>query len=183
MKELGVDGDIPVAWVKQVPDFNQADGVQAFVRDLRAISYHFKTNFGVRLGLVFVDTVSASFDIKEEADNAEAARICKVMREDRRCNRRPRCSDSPLRQERRSRTARRVSVAGQCGLRAVRNGRYRSTNRQCLQSAIGYRQRPRRCARGARTLHAQAGRARGRRLGPPWGSMVAVAEAAAAQPA
>ncbi len=80
MKELGVDGDIPVAWVKQVPDFNQADGLQAFVRDLRAISYHFKTNFGVRLGLVFVDTVSASFDIKEEADNAEAARICKVMR-------------------------------------------------------------------------------------------------------
>jgi hypothetical protein len=36
--------------------------------------------FGVRLGLVFVDTVSASFDIKEEADNAEAARVCKVMR-------------------------------------------------------------------------------------------------------
>jgi hypothetical protein len=29
---------------------------------------------------VFVDTVSASFDIKEEADNAEAARVCKVMR-------------------------------------------------------------------------------------------------------
>jgi hypothetical protein len=80
MKELGVEGGIPVAWVKQVPDFNQADGLQAFVRDLRAICEHFKTKFGVRLGLVFVDTVSASFDIKEEADNAEAARVCKVMR-------------------------------------------------------------------------------------------------------
>jgi hypothetical protein len=80
MKELGIEGDIPVAWVKQVPDFNRADGLQAFVRDLRAISEHFKTSFGVRLGLVFVDTVSASFDIKEEADNAEAARVCKVMR-------------------------------------------------------------------------------------------------------
>jgi hypothetical protein len=80
MKELGVEGDIPVAWVKQVPDFNQADGLQAFVRDLRAISEHFQAKFGVRLGLVFVDTVSASFDIKEEADNAEAARVCKVMR-------------------------------------------------------------------------------------------------------
>jgi len=80
MKELGIEGDIPVVWVKQVPDFNQADGLQAFVRDLRAISEHFKTKFGVRLGLVFVDTVSASFDIKEEADNAEAARVCKVMR-------------------------------------------------------------------------------------------------------
>jgi len=80
MKELGIEGDILVAWVKQVPDFNQAQGLQAFVRDLRAISEHFKTKFGVRLGLVFVDTVSASFDIKEEADNAEAARVCKVMR-------------------------------------------------------------------------------------------------------
>jgi AAA domain/Bifunctional DNA primase/polymerase, N-terminal len=80
MKELGVEGDIPVAWVKQVPDFNRPEGLQAFVRDLRAISEHFKTKFGVRLGLVFVDTVSASFDIKEEADNAEAARVCKVMR-------------------------------------------------------------------------------------------------------
>src|SRR5262249_21187660 len=28
----------------------------------------------------FVDTVSASFDIKEEAGNAEAARVCKTMR-------------------------------------------------------------------------------------------------------
>jgi AAA domain/Primase C terminal 2 (PriCT-2) len=80
MKELGIEGDIPVAWVKQVPDFNQADGLQAFVHDLRAISEHFQTKFGVRLGLVFVDTVSASFDIKEEADNAEAARVCKTMR-------------------------------------------------------------------------------------------------------
>ena len=80
MKELGIEGDVPVAWVKQVPDFNRTDGLQAFVHDLRAISEHFKTKFGVRLGLVFVDTVSASFDIKEEADNAEAARVCKVMR-------------------------------------------------------------------------------------------------------
>jgi AAA domain/Bifunctional DNA primase/polymerase, N-terminal len=80
MKELEVEGNIPVAWVKQVPDFNRTDGLHAFVRDLRAISEHFKTKFGVRLGLVFVDTVSASFDIKEEADNAEAARVCKVMR-------------------------------------------------------------------------------------------------------
>jgi hypothetical protein len=80
MKELGIEGDIALAWVKRVPDFNRADGLQAFVRDLRAISEHFQTKFGVRLGLVFVDTVSASFDIKEEADNAEAARVCKVMR-------------------------------------------------------------------------------------------------------
>jgi hypothetical protein len=46
-------------------DFNRADGLQAFVCNLRALSEHFQRKFGVRLGLVFVDTVSASFDIKE----------------------------------------------------------------------------------------------------------------------
>jgi AAA domain len=78
--ELGIDAELPIAWVKQVPDFSRPEGVQRFVNELQAISGHFKTTFGVRLGLVFVDTVSASFDIKEEADNAEAARVCKVMR-------------------------------------------------------------------------------------------------------
>jgi hypothetical protein len=80
MRELGVAGEIPVAWVKQVPDFNRPEGLQVFIRELQGLSEHFQSAFGVRLGLVFVDTVSASFDIKEEADNAEAARVCKVMR-------------------------------------------------------------------------------------------------------
>jgi len=80
MKELEVEGEIPIAWVKQVPDFNRPESLQAFIQDLRALDRHFQEKFGIRLGLVFVDTVSASFDIKEEADNAEAARVCKVMR-------------------------------------------------------------------------------------------------------
>jgi AAA domain-containing protein/bifunctional DNA primase/polymerase-like protein len=79
--EFGIDDkEVPIAWVKQVPDFNTKDGVTKLARELRAISEHFRSKFGVRLGFVFVDTVSASFDIKEEADNAEAARVCKVMR-------------------------------------------------------------------------------------------------------
>jgi hypothetical protein len=79
--ELSVDEkEVPIAWVKQMPDFSTSEGVTKLARELRAISKHFQTKFGVRLGLVFVDTVSASFDIKEETDNAEAARVCKVMR-------------------------------------------------------------------------------------------------------
>jgi hypothetical protein len=80
MKEVGVAGEVPIAWVKQVPDFNRPEGLQVFVQELQGLSQHFQSAFNVRLGLVFVDTVSASFDIKEEADNAEAARVCKVMR-------------------------------------------------------------------------------------------------------
>jgi hypothetical protein len=37
MKELGIEEKIPIAWVKQVPDFNRPEGLQAFVQDLRAL--------------------------------------------------------------------------------------------------------------------------------------------------
>jgi hypothetical protein len=54
--------------------------VQIFIEKLKAMAAHFKEKFDVRLGFVFVDTVSASFDIEEECDNAEAARVCKTLR-------------------------------------------------------------------------------------------------------
>ena len=80
LKTLNVIEPIPVSWIKQVPDFSHAESVKDFIANLRAVSAHYQETFGVLLGLVFVDTVSASFDIKEEADNAEAARVCKIMR-------------------------------------------------------------------------------------------------------
>ena len=36
--------------------------------------------FGVRLGQVPIDTVSASFNMKDEDDNSEATKVCNVMR-------------------------------------------------------------------------------------------------------
>lgn len=80
LQKLGVTEPVPISWVKQVPDFSRSEAVREFVEDLRAISTRYLSDFGIPLGLVFVDTVSASFDIKEEADNAEAARVCKIMR-------------------------------------------------------------------------------------------------------
>ena len=71
--------NVPIAWVKETPDFSNERSSLAFIEKLHAIDKHFGEKFGVRLGLVFVDTVSASFDIQEEADNAEAARVCKIM--------------------------------------------------------------------------------------------------------
>ena len=80
LNKLGVTEPVPISWIRQVPDFSRAEAIEEFIEDLRAISAHYQEQFGVPLGLVFVDTVSASFDIKEEADNAEAARVCKIMR-------------------------------------------------------------------------------------------------------
>lgn len=80
LSELGAAEKTPIAWARRMPDFSSAKGLQTLAHELQAISAHFQQHFGVPLGLVFVDTVSASFDIKEEADNAEAARVCKIMR-------------------------------------------------------------------------------------------------------
>ena len=77
---LDVTDEVPISWIRRVPDFSRAEGVNEFIENLRAVEAHYQDRFGVPLGMVFVDTVSASFDIKEEADNAEAARVCKVMR-------------------------------------------------------------------------------------------------------
>ena len=80
LSHLEVAEKTPIAWVQQLPDFSSAKGLQTLAEELKAVSEHFQQHYGLRLGLVFVDTVSASFDIKEEADNAEAARVCKIMR-------------------------------------------------------------------------------------------------------
>ena len=80
LNTLGITERVPVSWIKQVPDFSRAESVNDFIENLRTVSEHYQSQFDVPLGLVFVDTVSASFDIKEEADNAEAARVCKIMR-------------------------------------------------------------------------------------------------------
>jgi AAA domain len=80
LQKLGVTEPVPISWVRQVPDFSSREAIAEFIKDLQAISERYRAEFGIPLGLVFVDTVSASFDIKEEADNAEAARVCKIMR-------------------------------------------------------------------------------------------------------
>ena len=80
LKELDADPEqAPIVWLKETPDFSNRHSLPALIEKLKALSEHFQKKFGVRLGLVIVDTVSASFDIQEEADNAEAARVCKTM--------------------------------------------------------------------------------------------------------
>jgi hypothetical protein len=81
LKELEEDPEqVPIVWLKETPDFSNRHTLLSLVEKLKALSEHFQKQFGVRLGVVFVDTVSASFDLEEEADNAEAAKVCKIMR-------------------------------------------------------------------------------------------------------
>jgi hypothetical protein len=71
---------LPIVWPKLLPDFSSSDGIKLFVRQLLELDKHYKNEFGVRLGNVVIDTVAACFSMKSEDDNAEATKICNVMR-------------------------------------------------------------------------------------------------------
>jgi hypothetical protein len=71
---------LPIVWIKQLPDFSSLDGIKLFIRQLKALDKCFQDDFGVRLGNVPIDTVAASFNMKSEDDNAEATKVCQVMR-------------------------------------------------------------------------------------------------------
>jgi hypothetical protein len=71
---------LPIAWINQLPDFSSPAGRKLFVRQLKALNERFQGDFGVRLGQVTIDTVAACFGMKDENDNAEATKVCNVMR-------------------------------------------------------------------------------------------------------
>ena len=71
---------MPIVWIKQLADFSSADGIKLFIRQLKALDKRYQDAFGVRLGNVTIDTIAASFNMKSEDDNAEATKVCNVMR-------------------------------------------------------------------------------------------------------
>jgi hypothetical protein len=71
---------LPIAWVKELPNFSTLEGINAFIGQLKALDKRFQDDFGVRLGQYTIDTVSATFALKKEDDNAEATATSKIMR-------------------------------------------------------------------------------------------------------
>ncbi len=71
---------LPIAWANKLPDFSSSEGIKLFIRELKALDERFRGDFGVRLGQAVTDTVAACFAMKDEDDNAEATRICNILR-------------------------------------------------------------------------------------------------------
>jgi hypothetical protein len=71
---------LPITWLNQIPDFGSADGIRLFIRQLKELDRVFRGDFGVRLGFLPVDNVAACFAMKDEDDNAEATKVCNVLR-------------------------------------------------------------------------------------------------------
>ena len=80
LAKASITKKLPIAWIKQLPDLTSADGFKLFIAQLKAMNQRFENEFGARLGQVTIDTIGASFSMKSEDDNAEATKVCNIMR-------------------------------------------------------------------------------------------------------
>ena len=80
LAKAGVIEKLPIAWIKQLPDLTSLDGFKRFIAQLKAIDQRFANEFGARMGNVTIDTVGACFAMKSEDDNAEATKVCNIIR-------------------------------------------------------------------------------------------------------
>jgi hypothetical protein len=80
-RHRGVTERLPIAWLGDVPNLSDPKALAPLKDKIAAVAERFQDVFGVRLGVVFVDTVAASFSFKDENDNAEAANAIRVLRD------------------------------------------------------------------------------------------------------
>jgi len=80
LMKLSIEARLPITWPKLLPDFSCTAGIKLFVRQLKAIDERYRGDFGVRLGNVPIDTVAATVGMKDEDDNAEATKVCNILR-------------------------------------------------------------------------------------------------------
>jgi hypothetical protein len=75
-----IDKKLPIAWIKQLPDFSSVEGAKRFIKRLNALNERMQGDHGARLGQFVIDTITALFSMKDEDDNAEATKICNTLR-------------------------------------------------------------------------------------------------------
>lgn len=63
-----------------VPNLADVEEVKALQPKIRAIDARMREQFGLRLGLIAIDTMAAAFAMKDENDAAEAQQVLRHMR-------------------------------------------------------------------------------------------------------
>ncbi len=71
---------LPISWTATIPDFTKPDEVRAFIAKLKREAAWMQENHGVRMGAIVIDTLSAVFNMQDENDNSEAARIIRALK-------------------------------------------------------------------------------------------------------
>lgn len=76
----GAPEALPIAWTGDVPNLAEPKNLDEMIARVGAVGARFRDEYGVRLGAVIIDTVAAAFHLKDENDNAEAARVINHLR-------------------------------------------------------------------------------------------------------
>lgn len=71
----------PIVWMEKVPNLADPEQVKALKPKIRALDAAMRQRFGVRLGLIVVDTLIAAFGLQDENNSAEAQRVITHMQE------------------------------------------------------------------------------------------------------
>lgn len=71
---------LPIAWLGAVPNLADPAAIAALQPKIRAVDLRFRREFGVRLGLISIDTLAAGFALRDENDAAEAQGALRHMR-------------------------------------------------------------------------------------------------------
>jgi hypothetical protein len=72
---------LPFAYLGEVPDLKKDDERDRIVVALRDVDARMRRDHGLPLGIVFFDTLVASFDLADENDNSEASKTIRQMKE------------------------------------------------------------------------------------------------------
>lgn len=80
-RSVHADGKaLPIAWMGAVPNLADLEEVKALEPKIRAVDERMRKQFGVRLGLIGIDTLAAAFALKDENNAAEAQQALRCMR-------------------------------------------------------------------------------------------------------
>jgi hypothetical protein len=76
----GVTGPLPIFWITEVPNLADADENAKLASRIKKMNKASIKRFGIRIGLVVIDTVAASSSMTDENSNAEVSVITKCYR-------------------------------------------------------------------------------------------------------
>ena len=74
-----IDDTLPIAWISNLPNLADPSAAAIVMPQLKEVAANFQSNYGVRLGLVVLDTLAATFMLQDENDNSEASKIIRVL--------------------------------------------------------------------------------------------------------
>jgi hypothetical protein len=70
---------LPIGIIRRPPDLDTPEAVRQLIGDVKILAAEMQRKYGVRVGVLAIDTIASAFSIVNENDNSEAAAICKQM--------------------------------------------------------------------------------------------------------